>query len=517
VAVAVIYATDAFATARGIYAQLQILTAVIRLAREVHVDPVDVEKLMGGAIDGLLDKLDPHSNYMPPDEAKDLAEKLRGDFGGIGITYSILDGAPTVISTIEGGPAAGAGLLTGDRIVLVDGRTTADWRDTEVRQYLRGAVGTDVDVSLQRAGTPELIEVRITRGTIPLDSVPYSFMLNDSAGYIRIARFARTTGDEVEEALRDLLSKRMRYLIIDLRGNGGGDLDAAVRVSDYFLREGSVVVSQRGRWAAANKSHDATDGELEIDVPVVVMINRGSASASEIVSGALQDTDRAIILGQRSFGKGLVQRPFDLSRKVSGGGVLLLTVARYYTPTGRLIQRDYSDGVAQYVLEARHGSNEAERDSTEGPAFLTPLGRTVYGGGGIQPDRETTPPAMNATVARLARKAAFFRFADRLVQNGVAFGDDLESFERDYVLNAQTWDEFVEFACQADSGLNRDRMSGDRAAVAPLVRAGIAGRVWGREARYRLTILMDSEIVTAGSQLMHAAYLLESAAAKRSE
>ena len=508
-----IYATDALAAARGIYTQLQILTSVIRLAREVYVDQVDTEKLMDGAIDGLLDELDPHSNYMSPEEAQKLQQKIQGEFGGVGITYSIIDGAPTVISTIEDGPAARAGLITGDRIIVVDGHTTLDWRNAEVQQHLRGEIGTKVKVTVRRSGEDTPVEIEILRGTIPLASVPYAFMVDDSTGYMRISNFARTTGREVGEALHGLLDQEMRYLVLDLRDNGGGDLDAAVEVANYILPEGSVVVTQRGRWQAANQTHYATAGPLKLTIPIVVMINHGSASASEIVSGALQDTDRAIIVGRRSFGKGLVQRPFDLSRRARGGGVLLLTVARYYTPTGRLIQRDYSGGTAQYLVDGL--ADSAASDSAMGPAYHTPLGRIVYGGGGILPDYSIPRGQMSRVVARLVQRAVFFRFADELVQQGETFPSSLDAFQEQFTLDEETWDAFIGFACKVDTRITDEEVRLARPELRPFIFAGIAGRMWGREARYRLLAPSDPELTMARRHLPDATHLLEAGAALR--
>jgi len=507
-----ICAPRAWAAARGVYARLAVLNTIIHLARDVYVDSVDTDKLMDGAIDGLLDRLDPHSSYLPPEEAQRLGERLRGSFGGVGIQYSIIDGVPTVISTIEGSPAANAGLATGDQITAVDNQTTMGWRESEVQEHLRGPSGTSVTVTVDRGGEKPAT-ITIVRGAIPLKSVPYAFMLDDSTGYLRISNFAQPTGREVDDALRELLAGGVRYLILDLRDNGGGDLDAAVQVCDFFLRPGTTIVSQRGRWEGATQTYKATANSRKVDVPVIVLINHGSASASEIVAGALQDTDRGIIVGQRSFGKGLVQRTFDLSRQVADGGMLLLTVARYYTPTGRLIQRDYKAGTAQYLLEGF--SDQSPADTARGPAYATPLGRVVYGGGGIRPDRIVPRTRANLTVIRLTGRAAFFRFADELVRQGREFPPTLAAFRSEFTVDAATWEAFVAFVRRVDPELSEDELQGARAEVVPFVIAGIAGRLWGPEAQYRLLAPVDPELAAARSDLVDAARLLAAAALRR--
>jgi len=509
--IAGVYAPQAWAAARGFYARLTILSTIIRLAREVYVDEVDTDKLMDGAIDGLLDRLDPHSNYLPPEAAERLGERLRGSFGGVGIYYGIIEGVPTVISIIEGGPAEHAGVATGDRIIAVNGQTTLGWREAEVTEHLRGELNTKVTLTLDRVGENAPLQVEIVRGPVPLKSVPFAFMIDDSTGYVRISNFAQTTGQEVGQALAELQRQRMRYLILDLRDNGGGDLNAAVSVANYFLPEGTTIVTQRGRWQQANQSFYASAGPTKLRQPVVVVINHGSASASEIVAGALQDTDRGIIVGQRSFGKGLVQRQFDLSKQVTDGGVLLLTIARYYTPTGRLIQRDYRNGTPQYVLEGL--SDESPADTARGPAFYTPLGRVVYGGGGITPDYVIPRSHVGRVVMRLNNRAAFFRFADELVRRGRTFPPTLAALQQQFRVDDTTYDEFIGFARHLDSELAEAQLQSARSELAPYIVAGIAGRQWGLEARYRLLAPTDPELDTARRHLSDASHLLAEATA----
>jgi len=501
-----ICAPKVMAAARGFYARLTILSTIVRLARDVYVDEVDTDRLMDGAIDGLLDRLDPHSDYLPPEEAARFGERIRGSFGGVGIYYTIIEGLPTVTSVIEGGPAEHAGLLSGDRILSVDGLTTVNWREAEVQEHLKGPVGTRVRLEIRRNGRETPLPVEIVRGVIPLKSVPYAFMLDDTTGYIRIANFAQTTGQEVEEAIGRLNDAGMRCLVLDLRDNGGGELNAAVAVADFFLEAGSVIVSQRGRWEQANQTYFATSGSRKVDTPVVVLINRGSASASEIVAGALQDTDRGIIVGQQSFGKGLVQRQFDLSQQAQGGGVLLLTVARYYTPTGRLIQRDYGAGTAQYIFS---GIAEGVRvDTSQGLRFVTPLGRVVYGKGGISPDYAIPRNDPDPVLAKLYSSALFFRFVNDAANTVVATPQGGEEFRASQLVDDRVLATFFDFCERMDSSFTKSKLEAKENSIRPHLAAAIAEKTWGQQGRYRVLAPFDTELSAARAHLVDARSLL---------
>ena len=494
VVVLLISASDVWAAARGFYARLTILSTIVRHSRDYYVDPVNTDELMDGAIDGLLDRLDPHSNYLSASEARRLNERLTGRFGGVGIQYSIIDGAPTVISVIEGGPAQNAGVITGDRIITVNDTPTAGWRESEVQQNLKGEIGSPVRLGVDRAGESALVNIDITRGLIPLRSVPYAFMLQDSTGYIRISNFAQTTGHEFRSALDSLTGAGMRQLVLDLRNNGGGDMRAAVLVCNNFLSEGTTIVSQRGRWRSVNQAFYASAEPEKLNIPVVVMINHGSASASEIVAGALQDTDRGLVVGQRSFGKGLVQRRFDLSRDVQDGGALLLTVARYYTPTGRCIQRDYSGGEARYYTEGL--SDESPADTARGEPFITPLGRTVYGGGGIHPDIVLPVSTVGRIVLRLRNRAMYFRFADALLRDGEQIPSDNDALY-EYVVTDAIFNRFVSFMQETDPQFQEDQIREARNEIVPYLASGMAGRLNGHVAAYRFLAPYDSELNAA--------------------
>ena len=355
-----------------------------------YVDSVDQPKLVETAIRGMLHTLDPHSTYMTSKEVKEMSEPLRGNFEGIGISFNILDDTIFVINPVPGGPSEKVGIQSGDRIVKVEGKNVAGIgiTNSDVFAKLRGAKGTRVTVSVHRRRVPGLLEFTITRDKIPIYSLDASYMIRDGIGYIKLNRFSFTTMDEFSEALSGLKRQGMRDLILDLSGNGGGYLDVAIKLADQFLGERKLIVYTQGKASPKRNYLASSRGDFQ-DGRLVVVIDQGSASASEIVAGALQDWDRAVIVGRRSFGKGLVQNPMLMI----DSSMIRLTIARYYTPTGRLIQKPYDKGYEAYSMDLVNRYNRGElsnEDSIHFPASqkystLTSH-RPVYGGGGIMPD-----------------------------------------------------------------------------------------------------------------------------------
>ena len=357
----------------------------------LYVDSVNEDKLIEDAIKGMLEGLDPHSSYTDAKETKELEEPLQGEFSGVGITFNMNKDTLYVIQTVPGGPSERVGVLAGDRIIYVNDTVIAGvkMKNSDIQKRLRGKKGTTVTIKVKRAGVPELITFRITRDNIPMNSIDAKYMLDERTGYLRISRFGAKTYEEMMEALEDLQSQGMTQLMMDLSDNGGGYLNAAIDMCNEFLERGQLMVYTEGENSPRNDANANGWGDYK-DLPMVVIVNQYSASAAEIFAGAMQDWDRAVIVGRRTFGKGLVQRPF----RFDDGSMMRLTVARYYTPSGRCIQKPYTRGDKKaYENELLDRYNEGEYYSLDSIQFNDSLryttrlnGRTIYGGGGVMPD-----------------------------------------------------------------------------------------------------------------------------------
>ncbi len=357
----------------------------------LYVDTVNEDKLIEDAIRGMLENLDPHSSYTDAKETKDLEEPLQGEFSGVGIQFNMNKDTLYVIQTVPGGPSERVGVLAGDRIIYVNDTTIAGvkMKNSDIQKRLRGPKGSKVTIKVMRHGVPELITFRITRDNIPLYSIDAKYMMDEKTGYLRISRFGAKTYEEMMEALSDLKKQGMTQAIIDLSDNGGGYLNAAIDMCNEFLERGQLMVYTEGENSPRNEASANGWGDYK-DLHMVVIVNQYSASASEIFAGAMQDWDRAVVVGRRTFGKGLVQRPI----RFDDGSMMRLTVARYYTPSGRCIQKPYDRGHKKdYDMELLDRANEGEYyslDSIQFPdslRYITRLnGRTIYGGGGVMPD-----------------------------------------------------------------------------------------------------------------------------------
>lgn len=501
--------------------QLQRFNRILTLVKHNYVDSVETEALIDGAIEGLLKDLDPHTNYLKPDANERMQELNSGEYSGIGISFDIIDDVLTVISPLEGSPSYELGIRPGDRIVEIEGESAIGITQTEVMEKLRGRSGTQVTIGIQRAGREELLHFTITRSKIAIKSVPYHFMLSEDIGFVRASRFSATTADELEEALADLESQGMEKLILDLRGNTGGYLNQAIEVTDKFIGGGKLVVYTKGRIRGSSEEYFSSEGATHDRFPLIVMIDRGSASASEIVSGAIQDWDRGLVVGTTSFGKGLVQRQFPLR----GGGSLLLTVAKYYTPSGRLIQRPYDHrDRLQYLQEAGtdgHASDEepevveaeeAEMGDEERPTFMTAAGRPVYGGGGITPDvfikadysiTEEEEALLNAD------NRTFFNFAGEvLLEQGIRDQlGDFATFLATWHLDDAHFDRFKTYCAEREIPLTTEQLDAEREFIDHWVRVELAGHVWTPSERYRVIIGNDPAVQASMNHFPEAASL----------
>ena len=393
-----IYAANKISGQTGIKAQnqnkpispQQKLSYALYAIEKLYVDSIQQEKLVEDAITGVLKELDPHSTYLNKEEVKEMNEPLQGNFDGIGVQFNMLNDTLFIINTVSGGPSEKVGVLAGDRIISVNDTTIAGvkMKTPDIMKRLRGPKGTKVNIQVQRRGVKDLIAFRIERDKIPIYSIDAVYMADPTTGYIRVSRFGATTHDEFVEGIKKLKDQGMQNLIIDLEGNGGGYLNAAIEMANEMLDGDNMIVYTQG--LNSNKEEALSNNRgLMKDGRVVVLVDESSASASEIVSGAIQDLDRGLIVGRRTFGKGLVQRPVPLP----DGSMIRLTVARYYTPTGRSIQKPYEDGVENYNKDLIQRYNKGELQNADSIHFPDSLKfttlknrRIVYGGGGIMPD-----------------------------------------------------------------------------------------------------------------------------------
>ena len=439
------------------------LNQVISYIKSDYVDTIKEQIIVEETINEILQNLDPHSYYIPKSEYNQVNDPLEGNFEGIGIEFRIQEDTVVVVRALAGGPSEKLGIQAGDRIVKVEGEdiTGETINNTRVVKLLKGPKGSKVRVSIYRDQQTELLDFKIKRDEIPLHSVEASYMVNDEVGYIKVIRFARNTHEEFMEAASDLKDRGMRALILDLRNNGGGYLNSATDIADEFLEEGELIVYTKGKSRERKEFLATTKGQLE-DTEVAVLINEGSASASEIVAGALQDNDLGYIVGRRSFGKGLVQEGVQWP----DGSAMRLTVARYYTPTGRSIQKPYDDGLDAYNSEAyqRYSNGELlSLDSIDFPdslKFFTPQGKVVYGGGGIMPDYFVPIDTSSTSVyfGKLNYQGMFYYFGfDYVDRNRESLIDQFveESFSDQFTVSPQILKEFYAYA--EEKGINYDR------------------------------------------------------------
>ena len=476
----------------------QVLSSVLDRIDRMYVDPVDRNRLTDIAIDAILDELDPHSDWFSAEELAAMAEPMEGNFEGIGVEFLLQEDTIMVVTPIVGGPSEAAGIRSGDRIVSVDDSVIAGTglSNSKVMRLLKGPSGTEVGLGLLRPGASDtaLIDVTLRRGRIPIHSVVAAERMPDGTGYIKVIRFARNTHEEFDAALSSLLEAGVERFVLDLRGNGGGYLHAAVPMVERFLDEGDLVVYTEGA-AQPRREYVTERPGLLRDLPLVVMVDEGSASASEILAGALQDHDRAVIVGRRTFGKGLVQEEFPVADR----GALRLTVARYYTPSGRSIQRPYGDGVDyedEWIARQERGEY-VEADSilrVDSLAYRTEAGRTVYGGGGIAPD--VFVPLDTGSFPVSFRELVY---AGRLREHAFELGTD----RRKAFLALGTVTDFLD-AVESGLDLGVDplidesyRPDEERVRSRELTRQRIAERIahnlWGESAGHRAALRADGE------------------------
>jgi carboxyl-terminal processing protease len=402
--------------------QLRLFTSALAAVDREYVDAVPSDRLVYGAIEGMLHTLDPHSSFFDPREYAQMRERQEGRYYGLGIQIQSIDGDITVMSVFEGSPAYRKGLRRGDIIARITGddKKTVDakgFTSDQAVKLLKGPKGTTVGISIKRRGYDGLIDMQIERDEVNIVTVRGAFMVDDQTGYVKLGEFSETSDRELGAALEQLRAKGMKRLLFDLRDNPGGALDQAIRISNRFLPRGELIVYTRGRVENADQNYRATERSEYTDLPIVVMVNRNSASASEIVSGALQDHDRALVVGETTFGKALVQSVY----RIAEGAGVAVTTGRYYTPSGRLIQRPWDGSFDEYLTYTLK-DQKAEREHSASDMKLTAGGRKVYSGGGIEPDKFVMGPVEGFNPTRFGRllyaRQAFVDFAGRFRAEG---------------------------------------------------------------------------------------------------
>jgi carboxyl-terminal processing protease len=466
---------------------------VARLAQMYYVEDVDWEEAAEGAITGMLEKLDPHSVYIPFQKVKENKESFTGKYEGIGIQFDVIEGYLTVIAPIADTPSDRAGLQSGDRIIKIDGISAVGISTEDVPDKLKGPKGTSVNITVTREGVEEPLEFTIIRDVIPLSTITASFMADDSTGYIFINRFAAITAKEVEENLLALEKEGMKRLILDLRWNSGGYLHEAVKLTGKFIKGHKLVVYTKGRSQRIDEEYYSDQfGRRNIRTyPLVVLINRGSASASEIVAGAIQDYDRGVIVGENSFGKGLVQKEFPLK----DGSAVRVTTAKYYTPSGRCIQREYKGKTSEEYYEDVPDSSWTSPDSIKNrPLFYTEKGRPVYGGGGIQPDFfvagsdfSESPKLTN----EILQKRLFFEFAHHYALEHPDLKTSLRQFNHQFYVDHKILAEFKRFIIRKGIEVVDKDFEKDLNFWATRLKAEMARKFWDNNGYYYILLNED--------------------------
>jgi len=465
---------------------------VMSLINGSYVEDVDTDEMVETAVEKMLENLDPHTVYVSAKDVELSNSDLKKEFEGVGIEFNIFRDTIVVLAPLSGGPSEKVGLLAGDKIVTVDGENVAGIGITNrgVIDRLRGKKGSKVDVEIKRNRSKELLDFTIIRDKIPQYSVDAGYMVDDEVGYIKVSRFSETTYDEFREKLKMLVDQGMKKLVVDLQGNPGGYMDRAVNISDEMIANNSIIVTQEGKEPRANAEYRAYRNGLFEEGAIIVLINEGSASGSEIVAGAIQDNDRGLIVGRRSFGKGLVQSMFRLT----DGSELRLTIARYYTPSGRSIQKPYEKGLSAYNQDLHTRVEHGElfyADSikfNDSLKYETSKGRTVYGGGGIMPDyfvpldtgwdsRYYVKLRNNNVVREYALK--YFQKNEKKLKN-MEFSDFLSDFE----ISDKMVKEMVAMGEKFGVDYNEEGFKRSESLIKIITKASIARNTWGRESYY---------------------------------
>jgi len=486
--------------------QLKKIGDIMEFTEEYYVDKVNSQKLTEDAIKGMFSGLDPHTVYISAKDQTAEEESFRGNFEGIGIEFQILNDTITVASPITNGPSEIVGILSGDRIVKIDGKNSVGLKNEDVIKKLRGSKGTNVDLTIFRPSSKSVTTFKVTRDKINLFSVDASLMYDNETGYINLTRFSETTTEEMVNALKDLTSNGMKRLVLDLRNNPGGYIRQAANVSDLFIDGDKMIVYTKGRISSVDEEYHAAKKYIFEKIPLIILVNRGSASASEIVSGAVQDWDRGLIVGETTFGKGLVQTPIQLK----DGSAVRITIAKYFTPLGRQIQRDYKDKNKYYEevkdrqeTEGDNADHKTEKDSTK-PKYMTKDGRILYGGGGITPDYIVEPGKVSNYSLELRKNNVYYQFVRKFLdKDGLAlkgkYSNNLTKFVNEFQISNEQMQSFIKYAESLKVKYNAKGFAEDKENIRQWLKAFIARDIFKNNGWYLTLLKSDHQFQKAAS------------------
>jgi carboxyl-terminal processing protease len=506
------------ATEDEIEARYRVFTAALAAVESQYVGKVESDRLVYSAINGMLQTLDPHSSFLDPRSYAAMRERQEGRYYGLGISIQPIDGDIHVGNVFEGSPAFKRGLRRGDIIAKIEGEDAKGWTSDKAVSRLKGPKGTTVNISIKRRGFESLIDLTVERDEVNIPTIQGAFMMDDRTGYIRLRDFSEVTDRDLGKALRDLHDKGMKQLLLDLRDNPGGPLDQAIRVSNRFLPRGDMIVYTRGRVRNSDQDYRASEEPTLPDLPMVVLVNRNSASASEIVSGALQDHDRALVVGETTFGKALVQSVY----RISEGAGLALTTARYYTPSGRLIQRPW-DGTFDEYLTYTYRDQDTAKEHKAGELKYTEAGRKVFSGGGVEPDRHFAGPIEGFNPTRFGRslhaRQTFADFAQRFAAQGdtrITGGKDMKLVPRNFTVDDAMVEDFRKFVGdESRIKIEPEAWTKDLAFIRAMIRYDIDLAVFSIEDARRHLVSDDPQTQFALSQFAEAAGLTRLSQARR--
>jgi carboxyl-terminal processing protease len=514
------FGSTALARQDEVSQQYRVFTAALDAVDKEYVDELPSDRLVYGAIDGMLHTLDPHSSFFDPKSYAQMRERQEGHYYGLGITIQVIDGDITVQSIFEGSPAYKNGLRRADVIARIGGQDAKGWTSDQAVKKLKGPKGTSVNISIRRAGYDGLIDMDVQRDEVNITTVRAAFMIDKDTGYIKLDQFTETSDREMGDALQKLSANGMKRLVFDLRENPGGALDQAIRISNRFLPRGDMIVYTHGRVPNSNQEYRATEESQYTHLPMITLVTRGSASASEIVSGALQDHDRSLVVGETTFGKALVQSVYPISE---GAGVAV-TTGRYYTPSGRMIQRPWDGSFDEYLTYTLRDQT-ADRQHKASELKFTDAGRKVYGGGGIEPDKfivGTVPFCEGFTPTRFGRllqsRQEFGDFANQFTAEGdtrmSAANKSKKPIARGFVVTDAMLNDFKARLVARKVKVDEESFVKDDAFIRAMIHFEIDSALFGMDEARKNLIAKDPQAQFALAQFGEAEHLLQLSSTK---